>query len=180
MFSFEMNKIAGAVLGALLLAVSLVVVSDTIFSHPRLAKAGYVLPAATKTASAVGGPAAPAALPLSARLTQADVKKGGADTKACQACHNFERGAPAKAGPPLYGIVDRPKGSVAGFAYSDAIKSKGGVWTLDDLDQFIANPKAYASGTKMTYSGERDGAKRADIIAYLDSLSDHPAPLATK
>ncbi len=85
-----------------------------------------------------------------------------------------------KIGPPLYGVVERPKASVAGFDYSEALKSKGGEWTYADLDQFLANPQAYAHGTKMTFAGEADPAKRADIIDYLRSLSDNPAPLPAR
>jgi cytochrome c len=138
---------------------------------------------ASSGASSGGGrrrPAAPSFAPIGQRLTESDVKKGEADTKPCQACHNFEKGAGAKIGPPLYGVVDRPKGSVAGFDYSEAIKSKGGEWTYADLDQFLTNPKAYAQGTKMTFAGEPDPAKRADIIDYLHTLSDKPEPLPAK
>ena len=101
-----------------------------------------------------------------------DVSKGQANTKACQACHNFEKGAGAKVGPDLYGVVDRPKGSVAGFGYSDGMKAKGGDWTFDDLDHFLTNPKAFVSGTKMAFAGEADPQKRADIIDYLHTLSE--------
>jgi cytochrome c len=177
---FEFNKIAGALLGALLFSMGLVVLSDGIFSHAKPAKPGYDLPSAQETAAAETGTAAAAVAPLPERLAKADVKKGEADTKPCQACHNFEKGAAAKVGPPLYDVVDRAKGSVAGFGYSDALKAKGGEWTPEDLDQFIANPKAYVSGTKMAFAGEKDPAKRADIIDYLNSLSDNPKPLPTK
>ncbi len=115
--------------------------------------------------------------PLPERLAKADVSKGQANTKACQACHNFEKGAGAKVGPDLYGVVDRPKGSVAGFGYSDGMKAKGGDWTFDDLDHFLTNPKAFVSGTKMAFAGEADPQKRADIIDYLHTLSDSPVAL---
>lgn len=175
MFSFEANKIAGAILGSLLLAMGLGVIAQLIFSHPALTKPGYDLPAPAE-AAAGGGAATPAVAPLPARLAKADVSKGEASTKACQACHNFEKGAGAKIGPPLYGVVGRPKGSIAGFAYSDGLKAKGGDWTYDDLDQFIANPKGFVSGTKMAFAGEPDPQKRADIIDYLHTLSESPVP----
>jgi cytochrome c len=179
--SFELNKIAGAVLASLLLAVSLNIISVEIFSSPKPARPGYVIPVAPET-SPVEGKASPAptAPPIAERLSTADAKKGEADARACQACHNFEKGAGAKMGPPLYGVVGRPKASVEGFPYSDGLKSKGGTWTYADIDTFLANPKAFAQGTKMTFAGESDPAKRADIIAYLRSLSDHPEPLPGK
>jgi len=174
--TFEANKIAGAFLGTLLLAMWLNVISGAIFGHTKLARPGYVLPEPQEAATAASG-AAPAATPIDDRLAAADVKRGEADTKPCQACHNLTKGAPAKVGPPLFGVVDRPKASIAGFDYSDAIKSKGGKWTYADLDQFLTNPKAFAPGTKMAFAGESDPAKRADLIDYLHSLADHPEPL---
>jgi len=179
--SFEWNKITGAILGTLLLAMGLDVVSGVIFARPRLGHPGYALPAAAEVAA---GPAAtassPAAPPIDERLAVADVKRGQADTKPCQSCHSFEKGGGAKIGPPLYGVVERNKASVEGFQYSDALKAKGGPWTYPDLDQFLRDPKAYAAGTKMTYAGESDPAKRADIIDYLHTLSDNPPPLPAK
>ncbi len=116
-------------------------------------------------------------MPLPELLAKADPKKGEADTKACQGCHNFEKGAGVKIGPPLWGVVGRPKGSIPGFDYSAGMKAKGGNWTFEDINTFITDPKAYVSGTKMIFSGVSDAAKRADILAYLRTLSDNPVPL---
>ena len=74
-------------------------------------------------------------------------------------------------------MVDRPKGSVAGFEYSAAMKAKGGQWTYADLNQFLIKPQAYVKGTKMGYTGEANEKKRAEIIAYLRTLAKEPAPL---
>ena len=158
MDTFELNKIAGAFLGTLLLAMCLNVISTGIFTPPKLVKPGYPLPSAPGAAAGEARSAAPSVAPVGQRLAAADVQKGQADTKPCQACHNFEKGAAIKIGPPLYGIVERPKASVAGFDYSEALKSKGGEWTYADLDQFLANPQAYAQGTEnglRTPSAER-------------------------
>jgi cytochrome c len=174
--AFEFNKIAGAGLGILLLTMSLNVISGEIFSHSHLKKPAYNL--AFGEAAEAAKSDAPAAAPVEQRLAKADMKKGEADTKPCQACHNFEKGAGVKIGPPLYGVVDRHKGVVQGFDYSDAIKSKGGEWTDADLDQFLASPKAYAQGTKMTFAGVADPIQRADIIAYLHELAAAPASQA--
>jgi cytochrome c len=176
MDSFEFNKIAGGLLGTLLFTMALGVFSDAVFSHPKLAKPGYDLPAAEEASLEAG--AAPAEVaPLPQRLAKADPKKGEASAKACTACHNFEKGAGPKIGPPLYGVVERARASIAGFAYSDAMKSKGGNWSFDELDKFIANPKGDIPGTKMAFAGEKDPQKRADIVDYLHTLADNPAPL---
>ncbi len=179
MSSFEWNKMAGAFLGALVLALGLSAVSGELFSHPKVAAAGHATIAGHGTQGGNGAGAA-SVKPLADRLVAADAGKGAQGTKSCQACHTFVKDGAVKSGPPLYGIVERPIASVPGFAYSKALEAKSGNWTFEALDRFLADPKGYANGTKMTFAGERDAAKRADIIAYLDSLSDDPRALPGK
>jgi cytochrome c len=163
-------------LGVLLLTMALGVFSNAIYAPLKPAKPGYDLPGATAEAAAPAAPAAPEDPPLPPLLAKADAAKGQADTKVCQACHNFEKGAGPKVGPPLYGVVGRPIASIAGFNYSDSVKSMGGTWTYDEIFKFLKQPKALASGTKMSFPGEPDPQKRADILAYLQTLSDNPVP----
>ena len=178
MASNEFNKIAGAVLGTLLFTMATSIASNGIFSAHKPKVQGYALAGAEEAHGAGGAQAAPvSAVPIAALLAKADPKKGEANAKACTACHSFDKGGAAKVGPPLYGVVERPLGSMAGFAYSEPLKAKGGTWSYDALNAFVTSPKAYINGTKMAYAGEKDDAKRADIIAYLRSLSDNPAPL---
>lgn len=177
MDAFEINKMAGAVLGTLVLGMGIGIVGESIFTHAEPTKAGYDLPLPKPVAAAAApAPAAPqVALPV--LLAKASVEKGQGDTKACQVCHDFSKGGAAKVGPPLYGVLGRAIASVPGFDYSSALKGKGGSWTYDALFAWIASPSSFASGTKMAYAGEADPQKRADIIVYLRSLSDAPAPL---
>ena len=176
MDSFEFNKIAGATLGTCLFVLALGVFSDAIFARPHGGKAGYDLPGASDHGAAGGAAAAATAEPLPVLLAAADAKRGEGLVKPCAACHAFEKGGAAKVGPPLYGVVGH---KVAGqtFAYSDALKGKGGEWTFDQLNAFITAPQTFAKGTKMAFGGEKDAKKRADILAYLRSLADTPAPL---
>ncbi|QAY94348.1 cytochrome c family protein [Methylovirgula ligni] len=174
MNSFEINKIAGGVLGTLLFLQVVYLASNAIFSHPK--------PADTPAAGEAPKPAAAAAAPapteeLASYIGKASAKKGEDDSKVCQMCHNLAKGGGVILGPPLYGVVGRARGSVAGFQYSDAMKAKGGTWTPQDVFTFIKDPQAFVPGTKMTFSGEPDPQKRADIVAYLDTLSDSPVPL---
>ena len=107
----------------------------------------------------------------------ADPKKGQANAQVCSACHNLKKGGGALIGPALWNVVDRKKGSVSGYDYSEGLKKKGGDWTIDDLNAWLTNPAAYIPGTKMGYPGESDAKKRAQIIAFLRTLSDAPIAL---
>ena len=173
MTTTDLNKTLIAIMMVLLGTMALGVFSNALYAPERAEKPGFVLASGAEA----GAPkaAAPKEEPLPALLAKADPKKGEADTKVCQSCHNFEKGAGPKIGPPLYDVVGRPKGSIPGFSYSDGMKSKGGDWTYADLNTFLTKPSAYVSGTKMTYPGEPDAQKRADILAYLQQDSDtHP------
>ena len=95
-------------------------------------------------------------------------------------CHNVQEGQGAKVGPDLYGVVGPAVASVAGFNYSAAaLKTKGGTWTFDALNKWLTEPSADAPGTAMTFAGLANEKQRADLIAYLDTLSTHPVPLPT-
>lgn len=106
------------------------------------------------------------AAPVSAQLTE-----GKAAFANCSACHTLEQGAPNGAGPNLYGIVGRAAGKVAGFSYSDAMKTSGITWTATELDSFIADPTAKIPGTTMIAGVIADPAKRQAIITYLESAT---------
>lgn len=175
MDSFELNKVAGAVLGAVLFAVGSGFVAELIY-HPKPAgKAGYELPEPQPES---GAPSEAAKVePVAVRLASANVEKGQGGTKACQACHSFEKGGPNKVGPDLWEIVERPKASHGGFEYSAGLKEKGGAWTYEDLDHFLASPKGFIKGTKMAFAGISSPQERANVIAYLRTLADSPKPL---
>ncbi|MDP4021707.1 c-type cytochrome [Methylobacterium sp. NEAU 140] len=176
MNAFEVNKIAGAILGALLFAAGSGFVAELLY-HPRPAgKAGYDLPEPEPETAAAPAEAAKVE-PIAVRLASANVEKGQAGTKACHACHSFEKGGPNKVGPDLWDVVDRHKGGHAGFDYSAGLKEKGGDWTYADLDAFLTNPKGYVKGTKMAFAGIASPQERANVIAYLRTLSDNPKPL---
>ncbi|MEZ5843013.1 MAG: cytochrome c family protein [Hyphomicrobiaceae bacterium] len=181
MDSFEFNKIAGAVLAALLLAFGGRTMLDlSLGGHDAHAKPGYVLPVSTNTAAHGSGAAAPKAFDFAAvkpLLAKASADAGKAAFRKCQTCHTPTKGGKNGTGPNLWGVVGADKGHHAGFNYSGAMKEKAGKWGYEELALFIHNPKGYVPGTKMAFAGVPDNAELADILAYLRTLSDNPVPL---
>jgi len=175
--SFEMNKVLGAVLGTCLGVVSLNIAAGAVFAPTKLAKLGYDIDVPKVTPGGTSATPAQPEVPLGQLLASADVSRGSESAKKCATCHTFEKGGRVLAGPPLWGIVGRAKASIAGFNYSPGMKQASGAWTIADLFNFITNPKAMVPGTVMTFSGIPRPAERADLMAYLNSLADNPAPL---
>ena len=175
MNSFELNKVLGALLGCVLITLSLNIAAGALFAPQKPEKPGYAI-AVKEGAGEKAGPAA-AEEPMEAMLASASVEKGQATAKQCGACHTFEKGGPNRVGPNLYGIVGRARASEAGFNYSAAMKAKGGTWTFGELYAFLANPRSYIPGTNMTFAGLSRGQQRADVIDYLNTLSDSPQPM---
>lgn len=182
MDSFEMNKVLGGLLGTAFVVFSISLVSDAIFASPVPEKPGFAIEAAEEGgAAAGGGEAAPAAVPIAQLLASANAEAGAAVFKKCTACHSIEKGGPNKVGPDLWGVVNRPMASHEGFAYSGAMKefSQGSkvVWDFEHLNHFLTSPKGYIKGTAMGFAGIKKDDERANLIAYLNSQSDSPAPL---
>jgi cytochrome c len=179
MDSFELNKVAGAILGAGVFAMGLGFVSDLLFSTHPPETPGYLIEVAEAAPTAEGA-AAPAATPLPVLLAQADVAKGESVSKKCTACHSFEKGGPNKVGPDLWGVVDREIAHAPGFGYSSgmlAFAEQEKTWTYAHLDAFLANPRGVVNGTAMSFAGVKNDQERADLIAYLRTLADSPVPL---
>ena len=178
MDSFEYNKIAAAILIALLTIKGADLVSDALI-HPDMLKEN-VFKIEGATVSAYGGGAAlekkgPA--PLEPLLATASAENGAQIFKKCTSCHTIEAGGPNRIGPNLHAIVGAPKAKHPGYSYSRSMQEKGGTWTYDDLNVYLYNPRSFVPGTKMSFIGVKDDKERADLIAYLRQQTENPPPL---
>jgi cytochrome c len=177
--SLEGNKIFAAILTAGIIGVGSAVMSGILYHPHELEEPVYRVEAAVEEGAGAGEEAAAEETqPIGVLLAAADVASGEKAAKKCAACHSFEQGGANKVGPALWGIVNRPIAAHEGFAYSEALAAKKDqVWDYDHLSAFLANPKGYAPGTKMSFAGISKETELADVIAYLRSLAEQPAPL---
>lgn len=176
--SFEMNKIAGAILGAMILAMVSGIIARMLVHPTPLEKPAYIVagaePTEKKGAEEKKGPE-----PIAPLLANASVDAGKAQAKKCMVCHTFEKGEPNRIGPNLYNVLGQPIAEDRdGYAFSPALSAhKGQKWDVEELNQWLNNPQSFAKGTKMTFAGLPKAQDRADVVAYLNSLSDSPKPL---
>jgi len=115
--------------------------------------------------------------PISTLLMNASLENGQKLFKKCGTCHNYEKGSANKVGPNLWNIINRPKASIEGFAYSKALSEIDGEWTYEELGEFLYKPKKYVKGTKMNFAGLKKAQDRANLVLFLRNQSDNLIPL---
>ncbi len=178
------NKIAGAIFLAGLIGMTTGKVTEFLYdggpkhhgAHTEEAR-GYSIEVIAD-ANAADGAAAPAAAAgdLSALYATADLKAGGDFVnKKCTVCHSVDKAGANKVGPKLWGVYNRSVASVAGFNYSAGMKAHGGKWDAAALNQFLWSPSKTVKGTMMSFAGIPKDQERANVIAYIASMSDSPA-----
>lgn len=173
------NTIAGWTLFGGVMALGLSSLSSHYFEadkERRPAKLGYVI----EGVEAAGGGAAVVVAPIANRLAIGDVAKGEATFAKCKACHSVDQGGANGIGPNLWAVVGEAKAAARGaYAFSDALKGKGGNWDFASLDEWLTSPAKFATGTKMSFAGLTDAQQRADVILYLNSKGANlPLPAA--
>jgi cytochrome c len=176
--SLEFNKALAAVLTAGIIASGAGVLSRMIY-HPVIPeeRAYPIDMAAVEAAGDEAAQEQEEAVEISALLATASADSGATVAKKCAACHTFEQGGENKIGPNLWSVLGRDIASVPDFSYSSGLSEKEGSWDYQSVSDFVHDPRGWAPGTKMTFAGISDPQDRADLLAYLRSLSDNPPPL---
>ena len=159
------NAINGWLLFAGIIALGGSIVSGEVFHAERPEHMGYPI----EGVEVEGEGGAEAEKPIAFYLASADAAKGEQVFKKCAACHNADPGGANALGPALFGSMGGPVASHAGFAYSDALKGVGGTWDWDKMSAWLANPKKFAPGTKMTFAGLSNPEDRANLLMFLNS-----------
>ena len=173
MSSFELNKIAGAILFAGLVAmVSWIISANVYHVDDHHGSTAYALPIAEEEEADGVAEEMVAAVSIESLIAEADAAKGKKLFKKCGACHTTDQGGKNKVGPNLWNIVGRGVGTVEDFKYSDAMATRGGDWSVTALNEFLANPKGNVPGTKMSFSGVKKDGARANLLLFLQSLSE--------
>jgi cytochrome c len=182
MDTFELNKWAGAILGSLLVLMLVNEIGNLLVRPRHLEKAAIAINVPDDGGAAASASAAKAEpeKPLGELLAAGDPASGEKVAKKCATCHTFNSGGANKIGPNLHNIVGGKKAGSEGFSYSNAMQGKGGNWSYEDLNAFLADPKGFVAGTKMTFAGLKKGQERADLIAYLRQRTEAPPPLPGK
>ena len=178
MSPFEWNKIFGAVLGSLLIVTAIGHIGNELVHKTDPETRGFQVEVAEDQPSS-SGPVKKeieSVLPL---LTTASVDAGAKVFKKCAACHTVDKGGAHKVGPNLWNIINANTASKDGFVYSEALKGLNNNWSYEELNKYLYKPMKYAPGTKMSFVGLKKVKDRANVIAYLRSLSDNPAELPT-
>jgi cytochrome c len=176
MSALEINKLIAAALVAGLVFMVIDVGVDEFWHETTSDSIHYPLPESAEQ-EPVEEVADDMASSILGSIAGADTAAGQKVAKKCTTCHDLAKNGPDKVGPNLWGIVDSQIAARQGYKYSDAFAGLGGQWGYDELDAFLTKPKVFAPGTKMSFSGLKKPADRANIIAFLRMLSDNPAAL---
>lgn len=173
MNNFELNKILGAILVALLAAKVFDITGNSLVAPVvKLNKDVLVVAVSEGSAGSVHAEKEKELQPITPLLATASVVNGEKSFKKCMQCHVIEKDKPHGVGPSLWGVVGRAIASLGDYAYSSSMKEKAPAsWDVEALNKFIHNPRKFVKGTKMTFMGIESDQERADLIAYLQKAA---------
>ena len=178
---FEINKILASIILALLMIFGISYLGNLIVNvdHKKNQVTAYKIdiPESDMNVQSILNEEAEIIQPISGLLKNASLERGEKLYKKCASCHNYQKNSSSKIGPSLWNIINRPKGNVEGFSYSNSLVEFGGKWTYEELAKFLYKPKDYINGTKMNFAGLKNVEDRTNLIFWLQQHSDNPVPL---
>ena len=181
MYGFEINKILASIILAILIIVGISYLGNLIVNidqkENQVTAYKIDIPESDINTRSAVNEKNEIIESISALLMNGSLEKGEKLYKKCGTCHNYQKNSTSKIGPNLWNIINRPKGSVAGFSYSNSLVEFGGKWSYEELSKFIYSPKNYINGTKMNFAGLKNVEDRANLIFWLRQQSDNPVPL---
>jgi cytochrome c len=180
MSGLEVNKILASIILAILIVTVIGHLGDIIVNvdHHEMEETAYKIDVPEKGQAAIEvAPKEEIIEPISLFLASASLEKGEKLFKKCSSCHNYNKDSANKVGPNLWNLINRPKASVDGFAYSKALAEYGGEWSYEEIAEFLYKPKKFVKGTKMNFIGLKKVQDRANIVLFLREQSENPVPL---
>ncbi|MSP05358.1 MAG: cytochrome c family protein [Acetobacteraceae bacterium] len=178
MDSMEVNKGVAAILVAGIAFFVTGTIGDMLVKahKPREPAIKIEIAAPAGTGAPAAAPAAPT--PIGPLMASADATAGETIAKRqCLSCHTFTEGGKNGVGPNLYNVLGSAHAAAGGFNFSNALKGKPGNWTFEEMNAWLQKPTAFVPGTRMAFAGINSEKQRADVLAYLRSLSKNPVPL---
>lgn len=159
------NTIAGWALGAGIVILGATLVTGQVFKAERPETMGYPIAGVEQESNG-----AAAEQPIAHFLQTADAGRGEGVFRKCAACHTVNQGGANGLGPNLYAVMGEAVGTGhSGYAFSSALSGHGGTWDWETMSAWLASPRTFAPGTKMTFAGLSDPQDRADIMVYLNA-----------
>ena len=175
-----MNKIIVSIVFAVILIVGINKIADLIYYVEKPEKSAYQVESVTtvaSTATSETNSENSGTENIMALFASASAADGAKIFSKCKACHSIAKGGGNKIGPALWGVLGRKAGSLSDYKYSKAMIAYGKPWSFEEMDGFLAKPKEWIKGTKMSYAGLKSAKDRASLILYMNENTDSPLPL---
>ena len=172
-----MNKIIVSIVFAIILVLGINIITDKIFHVKKPEKSAYQIVNVADTTNTTASETSAQSEDIMVLFASTNIEEGEKIFKKCTACHSISEGGANKIGPALWGVLGRKVGSISDYKYSKSMKAYEKTWSFDEMNGFLAKPKDWIKGTKMSFAGLKNAKDRAAVILYMNENSNSPLPL---